>query len=51
MSHGVQSHSALGRIVNELEETAIAIILGLMTLITFINVVLRYGFNLSLIHI
>jgi len=32
MSHGVQSHSALGRIVNELEETAIALILGLMTL-------------------
>lgn len=49
MSHGVQSHSALGRIVNELEETAIAIILGLMTLITFINVVLRYGFNTGII--
>ena len=49
MSHGVQSHSALGRIVNELEETAIALILGLMTLITFINVVLRYGFNTGII--
>ena len=49
MSHGVQSHSALGRIVNELEETAIAIILGMMTLITFINVVLRYGFNTGII--
>ncbi len=31
------------------EETAIAVILGLMTLITFINVVLRYVFNSSLI--
>ena len=49
MSHDVQSHSALGRIVNELEETAIAVILGLMTLITFINVVLRYGFNTGII--
>jgi C4-dicarboxylate transporter, DctQ subunit len=27
------------------EQTAIATLLGLMTLITFINVVLRYGFN------
>ena len=31
------------------EETAIAVILGLMTAVTFINVVLRYGFNESLI--
>ncbi|WP_163849450.1 TRAP transporter small permease [Pseudooceanicola aestuarii] len=39
----------LGRIVTGLEETAIAVLLGLMTLVTFINVVLRYGFNESLI--
>jgi C4-dicarboxylate transporter DctQ subunit len=39
----------LGRLVNEFEETAIAVILGGMTLITFINVVLRYGFNTGLI--
>ncbi len=39
----------LGRIVNTFEETAIAVLLGLMTLVTFINVVLRYGFNSSLI--
>lgn len=39
----------LGRFVNELEETLIAVILGLMTLITFANVVLRYGFNSTLI--
>jgi len=41
--------TALGRFVNTLEETAIAVLLGLMTLVTFINVVLRYGFNESLI--
>ncbi len=39
----------LSRFVNELEETAIAVILGAMTIITFINVVLRYGFNTGLI--
>ncbi|WP_299772410.1 TRAP transporter small permease [uncultured Tateyamaria sp.] len=38
-----------GRWVNEIEETAIAILLALMTLITFINVVLRYGYNTGLI--
>lgn len=31
------------------EETAIAVLLGLMTIVTFANVVLRYGFNKSLI--
>ena len=41
--------SRFGRLVNEVEETAIAILLGLMTLITFANVVLRYGFNTGLI--
>ena len=41
--------SMLGQFVNELEETFIAIILGAMTLITFTNVVLRYGFNTGLI--
>jgi di/tricarboxylate transporter len=39
----------LGHWINEFEETAIAILLGLMTLITFTNVVLRYGFNTGLI--
>jgi C4-dicarboxylate transporter DctQ subunit len=43
------STSRLGRIVNELEETVIALILGIMTIITFINVILRYGFNTGLI--
>ncbi|QUJ77467.1 TRAP transporter small permease [Sulfitobacter albidus] len=41
--------SGIGRIVSEIEETAIALLLGLMTIITFINVVLRYGFNTGLI--
>jgi C4-dicarboxylate transporter DctQ subunit len=49
MSSRYEPDSLLGRVVNELEETAIAVILGLMTLITFINVVLRYGFNTGLI--
>lgn len=36
-----------GRFIDELEETVIALILGAMTIITFINVVLRYGVNSS----
>lgn len=32
----------LGRVVNEIEETLIALILGLMTVITFANVVARF---------
>ncbi len=35
----------LGQIIEYLEETGIAICLGLMTLITFANVVARYVFN------
>ncbi|MFC6637906.1 TRAP transporter small permease subunit [Sulfitobacter sp. JBTF-M27] len=49
MSHQATEQSRLSRIVSEIEETAIAIILGLMTIITFINVVLRYGFNTGII--
>lgn len=36
-------------VVDTIEETAIAVLLGGMTLLTFINVVLRYGFNSSII--
>ena len=43
------AQSKLSRWTNEIEETAIATLLGLMTLITFANVVLRYGFNTGLI--
>jgi C4-dicarboxylate transporter DctQ subunit len=49
MSSYDHSDSALGRFVNEIEETAIAVILGLMTIITFVNVVLRYVFSTGLI--
>lgn len=40
--------TAFGRAIHSLEETAIALILGLMTLLTFANVVLRYVFNSSI---
>jgi C4-dicarboxylate transporter, DctQ subunit len=40
-----EPRGALGRAVNGFEETAIAVLLGLMTLITFINVPVRYLFN------
>ena len=39
----------VGRFVHELEETMIALLLAGMTIVTFINVVLRYGFNTGLI--
>jgi len=39
----------LSRWMNEIEETAIAVLLALMTVITFVNVVLRYGYNTGLI--
>ena len=48
MSAKYEPKSALGRFINTLEETVIAFILGLMTLVTFMNVILRYGFNASL---
>lgn len=49
MSSRYEPDTILGRVVNEFEESAIALILGLMTIITFVNVVLRYGFNTGLI--
>ena len=39
----------LGRVVNEIEETLIAIILGLMTVITFANVIARYVLNTNIL--
>ncbi|MBL4666799.1 MAG: TRAP transporter small permease [Sneathiella sp.] len=44
-----QSQTTLGKWVDEIEETLIAIFLGLMTLITFANVVARYVFNDNLL--
>lgn len=49
MSGHTVSDSMLGKFVNELEESFIALILGLMVVITFINVVLRYIFNTGLV--
>ncbi|MGB0169891.1 MAG: TRAP transporter small permease, partial [Paracoccaceae bacterium] len=37
------------RFIDELEETVIAVLLAAMVVVTFINVVLRYGFNTGLI--
>jgi C4-dicarboxylate transporter DctQ subunit len=39
----------LGRVINEIEETLIAVILGLMTIVTFANVVARYIFNANIL--
>ena len=41
--------SRLGQIVDSIEETSIAICLGLMTVITFANVVARYAFNSNIL--
>ena len=51
MAQGYKAKGPVGRFVNELEETIIAFILGMMTLLTFINVVLRYLFNTSMIWV
>ena len=39
------SRSGLGRLIDRVEETLIAVFLGLMTVITFANVIARYVFN------
>jgi len=41
--------SPLGRATDAVEETLIAAILGAMTLITFANVVARFGFNSNIL--
>ncbi len=42
MSQHYQARGAVGAVVNGIEESVIALLLGLMTLLTFTNVVLRY---------
>ncbi len=37
-------------LIDRIEETAIAVILGVMTLLTFANVVARYGFNSNIFY-
>lgn len=43
------AQTALGRAINAIEESFIALTLGLMTLITFANVVARYIFNSNIL--
>ena len=49
--HSDVTRGPVGRFINTAEETFIAILLGLMTVITFVNVVLRYGSESSFIHL
>lgn len=49
MSGKYQATGPVGRFVDTFEETAIATLLGLMTLLTFTNVIMRYAFNASII--
>jgi C4-dicarboxylate transporter DctQ subunit len=44
-----QAPSRLSQVVDDIEETSIAVCLGLMTLITFANVVARYIFNSNIL--
>ncbi|MEJ6398640.1 TRAP transporter small permease [Yoonia sp. 208BN28-4] len=44
-----EPQTGFARFVHSFEENAIATALGLMTLLTFVNVVLRYAFNSSII--
>ena len=47
MTSGAQS--GFGRLINNIEESLIALILGLMTVITFANVIARYVFNSNIL--
>ena len=49
MSAQAQPGSKIGRIIDEIEESLIAVILGLMTLVTFANVIARYVFNSNIL--
>jgi len=44
-----QTTSRFGQVIDDIEETSIAICLGLMTLITFANVIARYIFNANIL--
>lgn len=44
-----QPKSRLGQAINGIEETLIALLLGLMTAVTFANVVARYVFNSNIL--
>lgn len=49
MSGKYEPTGPVGRFVDTFEETAIATLLGLMTMLTFTNVIMRYVFNNSII--
>jgi C4-dicarboxylate transporter DctQ subunit len=49
MAAAYKPKGRIGAIVHSIEESIIALLLGLMTIVTFINVVMRYGFNSQLI--
>ncbi len=44
-----QSRTPFGRAIDQVEETLIAVLLGLMTMVTFANVIARYVFNDNLL--
>jgi len=44
-----QTHSRFERVFDQIEETSIAFCLGLMTLLTFANVIARYVFNSNIL--
>ncbi len=44
-----QPSTGFAAAIDRIEQTFIAFLLGAMTLVTFVNVVLRYGFNTSLL--
>jgi C4-dicarboxylate transporter DctQ subunit len=43
------TNTAIGRFIDSIEETSIAVCLGLMTLVTFANVVARYVFDTNIL--
>ncbi len=45
----VEPKTRFGRAINAIEETLIAVILGLMTVVTFANVIARYVFNANIL--
>jgi C4-dicarboxylate transporter DctQ subunit len=49
MSGKYEATGPVGRFVDTFEESAIAALLGMMTLLTFTNVIMRYVFNNSII--
>lgn len=44
-----ETHGGLSKTIDNIEETLIAVLLGLMTLITFANVLARYIFNSNIL--